>query len=157
MQQNAQRIEQALVRAEHDCVQAGQRLTSKRKHILQLLLEARAPLSAYEIIDRYAEAFGTKLPAMSVYRMLQFLADNKLAHKLETTNQYLACSHIACEHEHSVPQFLICDKCHKVEELGLRRELVDELHNSVARSGFTLVSQQLELHGLCSSCNGGKS
>ena len=145
-------IEQALERASLDCAKAGVRLTDKRKQILNMLLQSVEPLSAYELIERYAEAYGDRLPAMSVYRMLQFLVDNKLVHKLETTNQYLACAHIHCEHEHRLPQFLICDRCHEVEELGLRTELVHELQNSVARSGFSLASQQLELHGVCKNC-----
>ncbi|WP_370980308.1 transcriptional repressor [Agaribacterium sp. ZY112] len=146
-------VEKALLRAEHDCVSAGVRLTPKRKHLLALLLIEHQALTAYELVDAYTEAYGDKLPAMSVYRILQFLVEHKLVHKLETTNQFLACSHITCEHEHNIPQFLICDKCHKVEEIALRAELVKELRGSVERTGFVLSNQQLELRGLCQECS----
>ncbi|MEM7294804.1 MAG: hypothetical protein AAF420_15595, partial [Pseudomonadota bacterium] len=75
-----------------------------------------------------------------------------LAHRLETTNQYLACSHINCDHAHEIPQFLICQFCNKVVEVGLRTALVDELRSSVRGTGFALNEQQLELHGVCQQC-----
>jgi Fur family zinc uptake transcriptional regulator len=84
--------------------------------------------------------------------MLDFLQERKLVHKLVTSNQYLPCSHITCDHAHSVPQFLICDACDAVEEVSLRKELMLELQNSVSKIGFSLESPQLELHGRCRRC-----
>ena len=143
---------QVLERAEQECQQAGVRLTVKRKNILALLLQSKQPLSAYDLVEQYRSQFAEALPAMSVYRILNFLVDNKLVHKLETTNQFLACAHIACDHEHQVPQFLICDRCHSVTEVGLRKPLVRELHESVKKTGFVVANQQLELHGTCALC-----
>ncbi len=145
-------ITQSINKAQTECNHLGIRLTDKRRNVLQLLLEAGEPLSAYDVVDRYKSSKGETLSAMSAYRMLDFLLQAQLAHKLETTNQYLACSHIACEHEHRIPQFLICDKCHNVTELGLHQRLVDELKSSISDTGFVLASQQLELHGLCNNC-----
>lgn len=139
-------------KARRDCAELGLKLTSKRENILVVLLQASAPLSAYDIIERYREQFGEVLPAMSVYRILHLLVEHKIAHKLQTTNQFLACSHIACNHEHEIPQFLICDVCNSVEEVGLRKALVKELHQSVKKTGFEMANQQLELHGTCSRC-----
>ncbi len=149
-------IDAVIATARTDCMTTGQRLTEKRENILRILLATPQPISAYDIVEHYRNDYGDSLPAMSVYRMLQFLVDNKLAHKLATTNQFLACSHIACDHEHSVPQFLICDECHRVQEVSLRKELVEELRNSVRKTGFRLASQQLELHGTCDRCEPAK-
>lgn len=147
-------IEGVINRVRQECAQAGIKLTSKRERILTVLLTAGAPLSAYDIVERYREQYDEVLPAMSVYRILHLLVEHKIAHKLQTTNQFLACAHITCNHEHEVPQFLICDSCHGVEEVGLRRALVKELHQSVQKTGFEVANQQLELHGLCSRCQG---
>ena len=76
-----------------------------------VLLASATPLSAYEIVDRYKTQFQESLPVMSVYRMLDFLIQEKLVHKLETAGQYMSCAHIACDHQHETPQFLICDRC----------------------------------------------
>jgi len=145
-------IDSIIARARTECDRAGVKLTPKRQNILVVLLQSDAPLSAYDIVESYREKFQVSLPAMSVYRILNFLVDNNLVHKLETTNQFLPCAHIACDHEHEIPQFLICDSCHSVAEVGLRKTLVKELHDSVRKTGFEMRSQQLELHGICAKC-----
>lgn len=145
-------IDDTIARARAECDRAGVKLTTKRQNILILLLQAQSPLSAYEIVDRYREQHHESLPAMSVYRILALLVNNGLVHKLETTNQFLPCAHITCSHEHEIPQFLICDRCHSVAEVGLRKTLISELHDSVKKTGFELTHQQLELHGICAKC-----
>jgi Fur family zinc uptake transcriptional regulator len=90
---------------------------------------------------------------MSVYRMLNFLVDAGLAHRLATTNQFMACAHIACDHVHRVPQLLICDQCHHAEEIGLRSDLMDQLQHSADASGFRIGSSPLEIHGICQRCS----
>lgn len=112
------------------------------------------PLSAYELADQFKADYQDSLSAMSAYRMLDFLMQANLVHKLETSGQYLACSHINCEHKHELPQFLICDQCHGVEEIGLSKQLIKELKDSIESTRFTLTSQQLELHGTCKDCAG---
>ena len=145
-------VERALDKAHSECSRSGLRLTDKRSNVLKILLQAVEPLSAYDIADRYRVSIGESLSAMSAYRMLDFLLQAGLVHKLETTNQYVACSHITCDHEHQVPQFLICDRCHTVKEVGLRKQLLNELKASIENTGFVLSSQQLELHGVCEQC-----
>ncbi len=146
------KINNILEKAKLECGNHGVRLTDKRSKVLQILLKNEEPLSAYALIDLYKQAFNESLSAMSAYRMLDFLLQNNLVHKLETTNQYVACSHIVCEHKHEVPQFLICDDCHAVQEVGLRKALLDELTTSIENTGFALSGQQLELHGSCEKC-----
>jgi len=146
------KIEISLQKAQSECSRTGLRMTDKRCKVLKLLLQATQPLSAYDIADQFKTVFNESLSAMSAYRMLDFLMQANLVHKLETSNQYLACSHISCEHEHELPQFLICDQCHTVKEIGLGQQLLKELKGSIEETGFLLTSQQLELHGICEEC-----
>jgi Fur family zinc uptake transcriptional regulator len=146
------KIDKIIDSAEHNCLESGGKLTAKRKHVLTTLLEAETPLSAYEIADKYKEAQQETIPVMSVYRMLKFLMDENLVHKLSLTNKYLACSHIACAHSHEIPQFLICDECAQVSEVGIKKDIIEAMKNSVENTGFSLNSPQLELHGICKSC-----
>jgi len=141
-------IKQAVI----SCQENGGRLTDKRRIILELLLVSKQPQSAYDIADLYQQKTQEKIPAMSVYRMLDFLIDNGLVHKLSSTNKYLACSHIACDHSHQTPQFLICDKCNTVREVGIDNQLIAALQTSIKEQHFALNSPQLELHGLCNNC-----
>lgn len=145
-------IEKALTKASALCAASGGRLTEKRKHVLAILLAQGLPLSAYEIADAHQRQFGQSMPAMSVYRILEYLASENLVHKLASSNKYIACSHIACEHAHRIPQFLICEKCHHVKEIGIDRSIIEALEASCEAAGFTLRSPQLELSCVCSAC-----
>ena len=145
-------IARAIDSAEASCNRAGVWLTEKRKNVLKTLLSAGGALSAYDIVDVYKAEFNESIPVMSVYRMLDVLAQENLVHKLATVNKYVACSHISCDHSHEIPQFLICDNCETVRELGVRKEIIEALNDSVSKAGFTLTSQQMELHGRCDDC-----
>jgi len=145
---------QAIIeKASLQCQLRGERLTPKRSRILQLLLASVGPKSAYDLIADHDRKYGESPAAMSVYRMLNFLVDAGLAHRLATTNQFMACAHIACDHVHRVPQLLICDQCHHAEEIGLRSDLMDQLQHSADASGFRIGSSPLEIHGICQRCS----
>ena len=145
-------IDSTLQMAQDICNRQGVRLTDKRQKVLRVVLESSEPLSAYQIADSYRDTYGKTLSVMSVYRMLNFLKDHELVHRLETTNQYLPCSHIRCQHDHEVPQFLICDHCKAVDEVGIRKEILQELSANIEDTGFALARQQLEFRGLCKAC-----
>jgi len=145
-------IDKIMQQAERSCIEHGVRLTSKRKQILEVLLHAGAPRSAYEIADLYRQQTTENIPVMSVYRMLDFLMQNDLVHKLASNNKFIACAHIACSHSHQTPQFLICDNCQQVREIGVDEQLINALEESIEDNHFHLNSPQLELHGLCKSC-----
>lgn len=146
------RIEHILDQAEASCRASGGRLTEKRKRILSGLLQSEKAQSAYELIDYMQREFGESLPPTTVYRILDFLASENLVHKLHLANKYIACSHISCDHAHEVPQFLICDECGSVKEIGIPKSLINTLEGNVKQAGYILKSPQLELHCLCSSC-----
>lgn len=153
MSLNQAELEKIIQKAEDSCVESGGRLTVKRKNVLTALLSIDMPQSAYEIADRYKEKFHETIPVMSVYRMLKFLVKESLVHKLSSTNKYVACSHIVCNHNHQVPQFLICDQCHHVSELGVQKDIIEALQTSVEGANFYLSSSELELHGVCKDCH----
>lgn len=144
--------DQIIDHAEQQCKSHGVRLTDKRKQVLMSLLQSERALSAYEIIDFCKAQFGQSLPPMSVYRILDFLAEEQLVHKLSLANKYVACSHIACDHAHRIPQFLICGECKKVEEVSIDQSVVHALQNNVKGAGFKLASEQIEIDCVCDSC-----
>ncbi|VUD62566.1 Zinc uptake regulation protein [Thalassocella blandensis] len=139
-------------KAQDMCAHSGGRLTEKRSRILELLLLSKTPLSAYEVAEAYNKTAETSMPPMSAYRILDFLESEQLVHKLSSTNKYVACSHIACDHAHEIPQFLICGSCQKVKEIAISKRIVDELDEQVANAGYKLTNSQLELQCLCETC-----
>ncbi|WP_043320404.1 Fur family transcriptional regulator [Microbulbifer sp. HZ11] len=149
---NKRQVEQILNRADERCRAKGVRFTEKRQNILRALLKSPVPLSAYEIADVYREATGETIQAMSVYRMLDFLVENSLVHKLASANKFVACSHIACSHDHQTPQFLICERCGAVKEIGIKGDVIKSLQKGASSAGWQLLSPALELPCLCDRC-----
>lgn len=81
-----------------------------------------------------------------VYRALEFLLDEGLAHRIESKNAYICCVHPGHQ---GAAQFLICSACEKVAELEKQDS---ELLSDAARVGFTVDSSVVEITGHCSDC-----
>jgi len=139
--------------AESNCRAHGAKLTIKRKQVLSGLIDTRRALSAYELVDYCKEQYGESLPPMSVYRILDFLQQENLVHKLDLANKYIACAHITCNHDHGVPQFLICGTCQRVDEITVDKSVIDSLKATIENAGFMLASPQLEMNCLCKQCS----
>ena len=144
---------EVLLDAEHRCEDSGVKLTNRRRQVLNALLQEDRALSAYELMEVCNRESNEPMPAMSVYRILSFLEEQSLAHKLSSANKYVACSHITCAHQHyRRPQFLICNDCTKVQEVELSSEALAAMVQVAETAGFHLESRQLELSGICNDC-----
>lgn len=138
--------------AEQYCIAHGSKLTTKRKQVLTALIESSKALSAYELVDICNQKLQASLPAMTVYRILDFLENAGLVHKLNLANKYVACSHISCDHSHGTPQFLICKTCSAVNEVSISNRVIAELTATVEQANYQLLSPQIELNCLCQQC-----
>lgn len=138
--------------AANRCKDGGGRLTTKREEILKVLLTSNVPLSAYEVLDLYSKNQHTSMPPMSVYRILEFLEQQQLIHRLGSQNKFIACSHIQENCHHQVSQFLICRDCHSVKEICIEQSVIKALDKQVKEGGYQLLSPQLELDCICNQC-----
>lgn len=131
-------------------------LNETQSRIRDLLAQAEKPLSAYDVIDALREEHGRVAPP-TVYRALQKLIDEGLAHRLETRNAYVACrdsghgSGHSCGHRHRAG-FMICRSCGKTLEFG-DEEIETLLSRAAARGGFTAERVAIEIQGLCAACS----
>ena len=141
-----------IAQAERQCQDRRVKLTTKRKLVLKALLSSDKALSAYELVNLCKVEFDQIIPAMSVYRILDFLVGQNLAHKLDLANKYVACGHIDCHVEHELSQFLICSVCQKVSEVTLNERTREGLIDQVQDAGFTLIDPQLEISCVCHDC-----
>lgn len=141
-----------LDKAAEKCLANGSKFTLKRSQVLEILLHSKTPLSAYEIVEAYQERFEDSIPAMSVYRILDFLTETQLVHKLSSEKKYLPCKHIMCSHDHAVPQFLICTQCKKVKEITIKQSIIDDLNEYITQSSYQLLTPQIELNCICKDC-----
>lgn len=146
---DAKAIEQRLLDAEAFCVAEGSRLTPLRREVLSLILEANAPLGAYDLLAKMKR--GSERPAAppTVYRTLDFLLSQGFIHRLASINAYIPCCHPRAGHQAA---FLICQKCQTVQETSAT-DLMDSL-NQVAAAGHFLAQQTIiEISGLCQRCH----
>ena len=129
------------------CRSRGGRMTPQRLAVLTKLVEARQPLSAYDLLDRLKPQDPSATPA-STYRCLDFLLEHGLVHRLETTRSFIACEHP--DHPHAV-QFLICRACGTVVEAEDKR-IASATKSLGERMGFSVDQRTVELTGVCASC-----
>ncbi|MDA7747028.1 transcriptional repressor [Psychromonas sp.] len=145
-------IQNIIDHAEQHCSEHGEKLTEKRKKVLLGLLKSQRALSAYELIEYCKTEFNETLPAMSVYRILEFLQQQELVHKLNLANKFVACSHISCDHAHAFSQFLICNQCQKVKEININKSILQEIESNIAEADYRLISPHFEMDCLCNEC-----
>ena len=147
------KLDSLLRAAEVSCSENGARLTQRRRQVLSALMQSSSPLSAYEVLDLCNRSTASAMPAMSVYRILDFLEQQLLVHRLSSSNKYVSCAHIACDHKHfQKTHFLLCEGCSSVEEVDATQEASDALEQMAKTVGFKLTAQQFELSGICTSC-----
>jgi Fur family zinc uptake transcriptional regulator len=138
--------------------QAPAQLNAMQSRIRDLLAAAQKPMSAYDVIDAMRE--HGRLAPPTVYRALQKLIDEGLAHRLETQNAYVACQHGDAAHGARHDQgfdhahragFMICRLCGKTQEFG-DAEVGEVLARIAARENFAGERVAIEIQGLCADC-----
>ena len=144
---NSKALSRILKRAEALCRERGARLTEQRKAVLQLLCVSDKPLSAYELLERMRGVVRNPAPP-TVYRALDFLLEQGLAHRLESLNAYVGCAHP--DHPHA-SQFLICDDCGDVAEVE-DPIVARSLKAAGKEIGFRTRRPVVELLGTCAQC-----
>jgi Fur family zinc uptake transcriptional regulator len=138
-------LHKALGLAEARCADRQERLTPPRRRVLELLLEAPAPLKAYDLIAAYGED-GEPAKPPTVYRALEFLERLGFAHRIESLNAYVPCRLTAAAHSAA---FLICDCCGAAEEFD--PDFAAQLAAAETR-GYAVYSITLEARGRCAAC-----
>lgn len=143
-----QAIAQRLLQAEQACLDSGSRLTPLRREVLELILQASAPVGAYDLLAKMKR--GRERPAAppTVYRTLEFLLEQGFIHRLASINAYIPCCHPRAGHQAA---FLICQNCHQVQETSAS-PLMHSLAQVAASGGFTAQHSMIEIAGLCQSC-----
>ena len=138
----------ALEMAEKECVKRGLRLTSIRRHVLEIIWKSHRPIGAYEILQQLQE-LGHKPAPPTAYRALEFLVSAHLIHRLESLNAYIGCPSPDAQHQ---CLFFICRLCGHTAELHS-----DEVNKAIEQGaetlGFTHHEPIIEVHGLCQPCS----
>ena len=134
-------------RAAQVCARHGAQLTPLRRHVLGLILEAGAPLTAYQLLDRLKLTHKGAAPP-TIYRALDFLMEQHLIHKIERLNAFVPC--VEAGHRHPA-QFLICCQCGVVSEIE-NRAAANALEHAAEQEGFRPRNTVVEIEGVCAAC-----
>ena len=123
----------------------GFRMTPQRMAILHVLHHEGTHLSPTEVFARAKEAIPG-LTEATVYRTLEFLAQNGLARPAHMGSGKLVYEIASQDHHH-----LICRKCSgeiQIDHTPLER-VYAELESS---SGFRFIDSHVTFFGLCPEC-----
>lgn len=121
----------------------GARATPARIRVLQLLRATPGALSHHEIEQALGES---TLDRVTLYRVLDWLVENGLAHKSADAQRVFRFS-IAAESEHAKHVHFRCDSCGKVFCLDQAPPSPPTMPD-----GFSLSRADFDLRGCCANC-----
>jgi Fur family zinc uptake transcriptional regulator len=137
-----------ILAAEQTCIEQGVRLTPLRKEVLSLILSANAPVGAYDLLAKIKSKTERPAAPPTVYRTLDFLLQYGFVHRLTSINAFIPCCHPREGHQAA---FLICQKCHTVQETSANN-LFHELEYIAAEGQFQAQHSIIEISGICLQC-----
>lgn len=129
--------------------QHGQRYTTNRRQLVQLLATADAPVTIPEILQQ-----RPGLAQSSVYRNLVMLEQSGLVQRVVTNDEWarFELAEDLTEHHHH----LICSRCGIVRDFTVparvERSVVSAFDKIAEQTGFTLQRHRLDLVGVCPAC-----
>lgn len=124
------------------------RITPLRQDILSILAHCKKPIGAYDILGKLRQKRPNAEPP-TVYRVLDFLVEAKLIHRVEKQNAYVCCSHH--KNIHKTILFL-CNKCHNTFEFE-DETISDAISRFSKRQSIKIDDALIEMKGLCKNCN----
>jgi Fe2+ or Zn2+ uptake regulation protein len=127
----------------------GQRYTTGRRAIIEVLDRAERPLSIPELIRGRDD-----LAQSSVYRNLAVLEQAGVVRRIVTNDEFARyeLAEDLTEHHHH----LICSSCGAIDDFTVSAQLEADLERVLTRAAtrhkFRAASHRLDLVGICSRC-----
>jgi len=126
----------------------GLRITASRKSILEVLFEAKNPLSLQEI-EELAAAKGASPDYATVFRMITLL---ERLHLVQKVNLQRSCSYYELHDPSKHYDHIVCTGCGKVVVIDIPCPLGETEQRIAAHYGFRNLSHSLEFFGRCPDC-----
>ncbi len=125
----------------------GYKITGPRMAVLEVLLKADLPLSAYDIEERIPKKISTNI--VTIYRVLEVFEELGIVHRIHTKEGYVRCDF---ELQHGCHYFAVCDKCGRTDEF-----LHDDpcLLTKIIPKNFPFKNLKhiTEVSGICNNCS----
>ena len=124
---------------------SGFRMTSQRMAILHALRHAGTHLSPRQVY-RQAKQELPGLTEPTVYRTLEFLAENGFVRPSQTGNGHLVYEIAGNDHHH-----LICRICG--DQMQVEHTLLEHLYQKLeSTSGYVRIDSHMTFFGVCPGC-----
>jgi Fur family zinc uptake transcriptional regulator len=124
-------------------------LTPIRRLVLMLLQRHPEGIKAYQLLAIIRTLKPNAAPP-TVYRALNFLVAQGLAHKISCMKVFIACDQT--QHpEDEVGVFLVCPRCNSVKELH-DDSASHALSEALAVAGYQLDRSTMEIGAVCPDC-----
>ena len=127
----------------------GFRMTSQRMAILHVLRHSRRHLSPAEVYEQ-ARRDVPSLTEPTVYRTLEFLAENGLARPAHVRGGHLVYEIAGNQHHH-----IVCRICGS--EVEIEHHLLENMYRDLeTATGYSLADSHVTFFGLCPKCQKNK-
>jgi Fur family zinc uptake transcriptional regulator len=126
------------------------KITDLRKDILDIILSAKKPLSAYDVLDQL-KTKRTNAKPPTVYRVIDYFVEKKIIHRVETTNKYVGCTQLDNFKTKYHGILFLCQQCGNSFEL-VDDEFLEALKNFSKKHQFSVNESLVEVKGICEKC-----
>ncbi len=126
----------------------GARATPARTRVLALLQGSPTPLCHTEVEERLKQAAEAAIDRVTLYRVLDWLAEAGLAHKAADSRGVFRFSAARPDVQHGQHSHFRCTHCGGVFCLDMPLPTPPPLP-----AGFRLASMDLDIRGACAACN----
>lgn len=132
------------------CIDPSIKLTDLRKDVLSILYTQDKPMGAYDILDELKKKRPNAEPP-TVYRVLEFLVEVKLVHRIESQNAFVCCSHLNEAQTQHQAILLSCKECQGSFEFK-DENVIHAIKKFADKNHLQVDSALLEVKGVCKSC-----
>lgn len=124
----------------------AQQSSTKARTVVFSALDGQEPMTMSELVKRV----GNNIDRASVYRTIKLFEELGIVHKLQIGWKYkLELSDDFHDHHHHIA----CVKCGKIFPIHEDERLELLIHSLAKSQNFKLLTHQLELRGICATCN----
>lgn len=118
---------------------------TKTREVVYLALVNQEPLSMSALADKIVPA----IDRASVYRTIKLFEQLGIVQKLYIGWKYkIELSNKFSHHHHHI----VCVQCGRIKAFQETKHIDSELNTIVIKAGYKPVSHQIELSGICKSC-----
>lgn len=132
------------------CATRNIKLTTLRKEIFSILFHKNKPMGAYEVLEKLKKKRSNAEPP-TVYRVLKWLVDAHLIHRIEAQNSYICCSMASGKKQLHKAILLSCGNCLKSYEYE-DANIFGSIKKFIEKYKVEIDDTLIEMKGLCAKC-----